>query len=80
MIMPRQSFAASGKDPVKPTRKSDNKSLPAKAWQAEKSEEGRQEMISTAAYYRAERRGFRGGNEMQDWLDAEAEIDAMLYH
>lgn len=78
--MPRQSSATSEKNPAKPTRKSDNKSSPAKAWQAGKSEEDRQDMISTAAYYRAERRGFSGGGEVQDWLDAEAEIDAMLYH
>lgn len=77
--MPRQSSATSEKDSVKPTKKS-NKSPSAKAWQAGKSEEDRQEMISTAAYYRAERRGFNGGDEVQDWLAAEAEIDAMLYH
>ena len=35
----------------------------------------RQEMIATAAYYRAEYRGFSSGNELQDWLDAEREID-----
>jgi len=36
---------------------------------------GRQEMIATAAYYRAERKGFIYGDEMQDWLEAEAEIN-----
>lgn len=35
----------------------------------------RQRMIEVAAYYRAERRGFDGGDPMQDWLEAEAEID-----
>ena len=33
-------------------------------------------MIEEAAYYRAEQRGFNGGNETQDWLDAEAEINS----
>jgi hypothetical protein len=33
-------------------------------------------MIAKAAYYRAEQRGFNGDSEMQDWLEAEAEIDA----
>ena len=35
-------------------------------------------MIETAAYYRAERRGFRSGHEADDWLSAEAEVDAMI--
>jgi len=38
----------------------------------------REEMISVAAYFRAEHRGFEGGDPMEDWLAAEAEIDAML--
>jgi hypothetical protein len=31
-------------------------------------------MISEAAYYRAQRRGFAPGRELDDWLAAEAEI------
>ncbi len=31
------------------------------------------EMIAVAAYFRAEQRGFAPGNEMDDWLQAEAE-------
>ena len=31
-------------------------------------------MISQAAYYRAEKRGFQPGLEAEDWLEAEAEI------
>jgi len=38
----------------------------------------REELISVAAYFRAEHRGFEGGDPMEDWLAAEAEIDAML--
>jgi hypothetical protein len=30
--------------------------------------------IAEAAYYRAERRGFAPGNEVDDWLAAEADI------
>ena len=37
----------------------------------------REEMISVAAYYHAEHRGFEGGYSLADWLAAEAEIDAM---
>ncbi|MEW5943905.1 MAG: DUF2934 domain-containing protein [Pseudomonadota bacterium] len=42
------------------------------------SPEQRYRMICDAAYFRAERRGFVGGNPAQDWLEAEAEIDLML--
>ncbi len=38
----------------------------------------REEMISVAAYYRAESRGFSGNDALADWLAAEAEIDAVL--
>ena len=30
--------------------------------------------IAVLAYYKAEARGYEPGNEVQDWLDAEAEI------
>jgi hypothetical protein len=33
------------------------------------------EMIRTAAYFRSERRGFAAGADLQDWLEAEAEIN-----
>lgn len=39
----------------------------------------RSQMIAVAAYFRAERRGFNGGDPVEDWLAAEAEID-QLYH
>jgi hypothetical protein len=35
-------------------------------------------MIAEAAYLRAERRGFSPGYELDDWLAAEAEVDALL--
>jgi len=38
----------------------------------------RQAMIREAAYFRAERRGFVGGDPVGDWLAAEAEIDRRL--
>ena len=37
-----------------------------------------QQMVATAAYLRAEARGFAGGSAEQDWLDAEAELMAKL--
>lgn len=39
-------------------------------------DEDRHNKIATAAYCRAEQRGFNNDSEMQDWLEAEAEIDA----
>lgn len=42
------------------------------------SPDERRAMIAQAAYYRAERRGFAPGGELQDWLEAEAEIDRSL--
>jgi hypothetical protein len=35
-------------------------------------------LIARAAYYRAMDRGFAPGNEVADWLAAEAEVDAEL--
>ena len=45
---------------------------------ARKSQEERREMIAKAAYLRAERRNFRPGHELEDWLAAEAEVDGQL--
>ncbi len=38
-------------------------------------EQIRQEHIATAAYFKAQARGFTHGMDMQDWLDAEAEYE-----
>jgi len=38
----------------------------------------REQMIAEAAYYRAQQRGFEPGNEMSDWLQAEADIEVVL--
>ncbi len=38
----------------------------------------RLQLIAQAAYFIAERRGFAPGNELADWLQAEAEIEACL--
>jgi len=35
----------------------------------------REARIAEAAYWRAERRGFGGGQELDDWLAAEKEVD-----
>ena len=38
--------------------------------------EERARLISEAAYFRAQQRGFAGGNPIDDWLAAEREIDS----
>ena len=40
--------------------------------------EQRQDLIAQAAYFIAEKRGFAPGSELEDWLQAEAEIEACL--
>ena len=39
----------------------------------------RHQRICELAYRRAEQRGFASGNEIEDWLEAEREVDAGRY-
>jgi DNA anti-recombination protein RmuC len=45
----------------------------------EVSEDQRRKLIADSAYFRAERRGFNGGDPLHDWLEAETEVDARLH-
>lgn len=38
----------------------------------------RERMIAEAAYFRAERRGFVGGDPVTDWIEAQAEVEGSL--
>ncbi|MBL8381406.1 MAG: DUF2934 domain-containing protein [Burkholderiales bacterium] len=38
----------------------------------------RKTMIAECAYFRAQRRGFAPGHELEDWLAAEREVDAHM--
>ncbi len=38
----------------------------------------RQGMIATAAYFLAQRRGFKPGHDVEDWLAAERQVDVQL--
>ncbi|MEZ5540854.1 MAG: DUF2934 domain-containing protein [Pseudomonadota bacterium] len=40
--------------------------------------EERRQMIAVAAYHRAQQRGFARGAEVEDWLEAEKEIEILL--
>jgi hypothetical protein len=52
------------------------KPAPVRPAVAKPSAAEREAMVRTAAYYRAERRGFAPGYEWDDWLAAEAEVSA----
>jgi len=64
---PPQRKATRAKQSAAPTRA-----------RVEISENARRGMIAEGAYLRAERRGFTPGFEVEDWLAAEAEVDALL--
>ena len=38
------------------------------------------EMVAKSAYYRAEKRGFEDGYELDDWLEAEQEISNQRHY
>jgi Protein of unknown function (DUF2934) len=40
--------------------------------------EERWKLVAIAAYHKAEKRGFAPGSELQDWAEAEQEIDELL--
>ena len=42
-------------------------------------EEIMKQRIAELAYQKAERRGFEPGHEWEDWLEAEAEVKAVMY-
>jgi hypothetical protein len=57
----------------------DKKPLPVSALPpvTEPGEAQRKAMIAEAAYYRAQKRGFPAGMELDDWLAAEKEIEEL---
>jgi hypothetical protein len=38
----------------------------------------RRQLVAAEAYFRAERRGFAAGNELEDWVAAERAVDSRL--
>jgi len=54
------------------------KSASAKKQLTELTDEDRFRMIAETAYLKAEQRGFQGDQSMDDWLQAEAEVDAQF--
>jgi hypothetical protein len=41
--------------------------------------EDRRQLVAAEAYFLAERRGFAAGNEVEDWVAAEAAVDSRLH-
>ena len=71
---------AAAKTPAKPAAKVSRPAATpavAKPAPAALSAAQREQMVRTAAYFRAERRGFAPGNEWDDWLSAEAEVGSL---
>lgn len=58
-----------------PNREPAEQAQPQAQEQTEADPQSREEAIRRAAYEAYERRGGQGGDERQDWLDAEAEVD-----
>lgn len=83
---PRAKAAApaTAKPATKPGTRAAKPAAPAKATapgrtaSATPARGDRDAMVRMAAYFRAEQRGFAPGNEWEDWLAAEAEIDALV--
>lgn len=80
---PAEKKPAAKKAPA--PKKAAAKSAPAKAAAGgqtnvipELTPDQRRYYVEVAAYYIAERRGFHGGSEMDDWVRAESEIDRLV--
>jgi len=76
----KKTLTESGKTAVKAAAKTPAKtaSKAKKATSILFTDEARREMIATAAYFRAQQRGFQGGSPVDDWLVAETEIDSQI--
>ena len=74
-VAPTPPARAPAKSATPRVRKTAAKKAPARVTI---SEDVRRGMIAEGAYLRAERRGFAPGHEEEDWIAAEAEVDALL--
>jgi DUF2934 family protein len=69
----RSSAASAGESTKRPTTPKSSATVTRSV-----SADQRHAMIAESAYRRAEARGFEGGDPMQDWLEGEREVDALL--
>jgi hypothetical protein len=65
-------------EPLKTTQKKSKIPVIGKESKSRSNDEDRDYRIALRAYYKAEARGYEPGHEIQDWLDAEAEVDAEI--
>ena len=73
MTKPAATKQATTKPAKQPVR-----SVPKDKLQTVSTVDIRYEDIATAAYYRAQSRGFSPGGELIDWLEAERQINAVV--
>ena len=66
------------KAPAKKVASKTNKSARPEMLSVKIAPEQRWRLIATAAYLKAEKRGFASGGELQDWIEAEKEIDQLM--
>jgi murein L,D-transpeptidase YafK len=66
------------KTSVKKNTKTSTKTSEPATSLAEATPEERWKMVAVSAYYKAKERGFSPGNELQDWSEAEKEIDQLM--
>jgi hypothetical protein len=67
----------------KPAPKATAARAPVRKSSAEKpsppvSSDDLQRLVAEAAYYRAQKRGFEPGYELEDWVEAEAEVKRLI--
>jgi hypothetical protein len=71
---PAKAPAATAAKPAAPKKEA----APAKAKLTPLAHDQRRFYVEVAAYYIAERRGFHGESQLNDWVEAENEIDRLL--
>lgn len=70
--------AAPAKAAAKPATKAAKPAAKRSAGTSPVTTDQRRFYVEVAAYYIAERRGFHGGSQIADWVQAEKEIDQLL--
>jgi len=74
----RKTAAGTKEAPAKKVARKSATSSKSQASSIHISSEERWKMIAIAAYHKAENRGFAPGGELQDWAEAEQEVDKLL--
>lgn len=71
----KTASTAAAKKRATPKKAAVTKSAKIKKRSTVTAPEGRHQLIAETAFLKAERRGFQGGDPIEDWLEAEQEID-----